>query len=147
MILTVVFSCHNISLFQQQRRWMNGFPPESDLAVLCIVVGYRRYCHQPLCTSSLHFLLPVWPVAMQSCGIPLSNAENKNCVCVWERVCVHVYLISIFTKGPIDFLPYFCGSRSVIWPTLLQLHACAVCAFVVVKLILLIHFMFIVMQH
>lgn len=66
-MLPVVFTCYNRSLLIRLllwKIWMNGFPPEPDLAVLCRVVGCRRYCHQPLCASFLHFLLPVWSVVL-----------------------------------------------------------------------------------
>lgn len=99
---------------------VNGFPLESDLAVFCRAVGEGIV----ISASFLHFLLPVWTVALQSEGIPLSNAENKTlrrCVCACVFVFSYVWAPQ---KSPTDSLPYFFCASILIWPTLLQLHAC-----------------------
>lgn len=66
---------------------MNGPPPGSGH--WCCAVNANRmwpYCHQPVCISSPHFLLPVLLLAMQTWSIPELTAENEkfHSIFIWK---------------------------------------------------------------
>lgn len=57
-------------------------------------VGCWRYCHQPLCASFLHFLLPFWPVALWTKRSPCQRVSVHVCLCVCARICECLCLFS-----------------------------------------------------
>ncbi len=116
MILSLVFTCLTlVSVFSQHWLWMNGFPPQSDLIVLCTTVGCGAYCHQPLWASFLCFLLPVWPVALQRVFLYHMLRIKTLYLCVRACVCMFVCVCEcLFTDLSPKKVPFMSFATSVV---------------------------------